>query len=113
MICYTCEATLTETPERNVCPNGCERVHMGAFHVAEPFEGVVQVGTVTPHWVDYGSTSGSWNSERYRKPLDETHDFRNPLGPGVWRRSTDPDTIESDFLDGLVSYCAAPELSCK
>lgn len=45
--------------------------------------------------------------------LETTQDFRNPLGVGVWRRSTDPDTLERDYEDGMASYVPAPELSCK
>jgi hypothetical protein len=45
--------------------------------------------------------------------LEATQDFRNPLGVGVWRRSTDPDTIESDLDDGMISYTRAPELSLR
>lgn len=48
-----------------------------------------------------------------RIDLEATHDFRNPLGPGVWRRSTDPDTLEADYEDGMASYTRAPELSCS
>jgi hypothetical protein len=44
------------------------------------------------------------------RPLDETQDFK-PLPPGVWRRSTDPDTLEQDADDGMRSYVRAPELS--
>jgi hypothetical protein len=45
--------------------------------------------------------------------LEQTQDFRNPLGVGVWRRSTDPDTLESDLDDGMQSYVPAPELSLR
>ena len=44
-------------------------------------------------------------------PLEQTQDFHNPLGPGVWRRSTDPDTLERDFEDGMCSYVPAPDRS--
>jgi hypothetical protein len=46
-------------------------------------------------------------------PLEQTQDFKNPLGHGVWRRSTDPDTIVLDYEDGMRSYHEAPELSEK
>jgi len=45
--------------------------------------------------------------------LEQTQDFLNPLGPGVWRRSTDPDTINEDYEDGMRSYSRAPELSLR
>lgn len=43
--------------------------------------------------------------------LEQTQDFKNPLGAGVWRRSTDADTLEADMEDGMRSYSPAPELS--
>jgi hypothetical protein len=48
-----------------------------------------------------------------RIDLEATHNFGNPLGDGVWRRSTDPDTLESDLDDGMQSYVRAPELSLR
>lgn len=44
--------------------------------------------------------------------LEQTQDFK-PLPPGVWRRSTDPDTINDDYEDGMRSYSRAPELSME
>ncbi len=43
--------------------------------------------------------------------LEQTQDFRNPLGMGVWRRTSDADTLEADMEDGMRSYSPAPELS--
>lgn len=43
-------------------------------------------------------------------PLEHTQDFK-PLPPGVWWRTADPDTIEQDYEDGMISYRRAPELS--
>ena len=43
--------------------------------------------------------------------LEQTQDFKNPLGAGVWRRSSDADMLEADLEDGMRSYTPAPELS--
>ena len=43
-------------------------------------------------------------------PLEQTQDFL-PLPPGVWRRTTDEDTLLQDMEDGMRSYSRAPELS--
>lgn len=52
------------------------------------------------------------NPQPARDWLEETQDFL-PLPPGVWRRSTDPDTLEADADDGMRSYSRAPELSMR